>query len=121
VAHAFNPSCSGDRDQEDHGSTSAQAKRKVLSQKFPAEKRTGGVAHMVQHLPGKHEVLSSNPTKKNPFCLCTMFCMISQVCFFNLPVLFTLVFMDLILETFLNDYVFHFQSLFFSSFTNQLF
>jgi hypothetical protein len=32
-----------------------------LSQKYPVQKRAGGVAEAVQHLPSKHKTLSSNP------------------------------------------------------------
>jgi hypothetical protein len=29
--------------------------------KYPTQKRAGRVAHMVEHLPSKYEVLNSNP------------------------------------------------------------
>jgi hypothetical protein len=41
VAHAYNPSCSGGRDQGDGGSKLA------LSQRNPTQKRAGGVAQGV--------------------------------------------------------------------------
>jgi hypothetical protein len=45
VAHTFNTSYSGGRDQEDHGSKPAQATVcKILSQKNLSQKRTGRVA-----------------------------------------------------------------------------
>jgi hypothetical protein len=33
-----------------------------LSQKYPTQKMTGGVAQAVECLPSKHKALSSNPT-----------------------------------------------------------
>jgi hypothetical protein len=45
VAHVYNPSYSGGRDQEDHGSKPAQANSShdpIL--KNPSQKRAGGVA-----------------------------------------------------------------------------
>jgi hypothetical protein len=48
VAHIYNPSNSGDRDQEDHCSKPAQAiVPKTLSQKNPSQKWTGRVAQGV--------------------------------------------------------------------------
>jgi hypothetical protein len=47
VAHACNPSYSGSRDQEDHGSKPAQAKsstRPYLEKKNPSQRRAGRVA-----------------------------------------------------------------------------
>jgi hypothetical protein len=38
-----------------------QRVHKTLSWKYPPQKRAGGVAQMVQHLPSKRETLSSNP------------------------------------------------------------
>jgi hypothetical protein len=32
----------------------------ILSQKYPTQKRTAGVIQVVEHLPNKSEVLSSN-------------------------------------------------------------
>jgi hypothetical protein len=62
VAHACNPSYSGGRDQEDHGSKSAgQTVCKTLSQNYPTQNRAGRVAQVVECLPGKkREALSSN-------------------------------------------------------------
>jgi hypothetical protein len=37
---------------------------KHLSQKYSIQKRFGGVVQMVEHLPSKCEVLSSNPSPK---------------------------------------------------------
>jgi hypothetical protein len=34
---------------------------KILSQKCPKQKRAGGVAQVVEHLPSRCEVLNSNP------------------------------------------------------------
>jgi hypothetical protein len=48
VAYACNPSYSGGRDQEDHGSKPAwQIVYKTLSRKYPSQKRAGGVAQSV--------------------------------------------------------------------------
>jgi hypothetical protein len=48
VAHACNPSYSGDRDQEDRGSKPAgQTVLKTLCLKNPSQKRAGGVAQGV--------------------------------------------------------------------------
>jgi hypothetical protein len=54
MAHAYNPSYSGGKDQEDYG-----------SQKYPTHERAGEV---VEHLPSKCEALNSNPST----ALCTM-------------------------------------------------
>jgi hypothetical protein len=71
VAHAYNPSYLGDRNQEDHGSKPALGKWFVrFVSKIPnTQKRAGGVTQAIQHLPSKCEALSSNPrtTKKNFF------------------------------------------------------
>jgi hypothetical protein len=56
--HTCNPSYLGDRDQEDHGSRSAWAKRDILSQII----KRAGVAQVVDCLPSKHKALSSNPS-----------------------------------------------------------
>jgi hypothetical protein len=63
VAHAYNLSYLGGRDQEDLRWRPARAKNETLSQKFPTLKRTGGVAPVVEWLPSKYEALSSNPSK----------------------------------------------------------
>jgi hypothetical protein len=47
VAHTCNPSYSGGRNKEDHGS-------KTLK-----KERAGGVSQVAEHLPTKHEALSS--------------------------------------------------------------
>jgi hypothetical protein len=45
VAHAYSPSYSGGRNQEDYGSKPAQQiLSETLSQKYPAQKRPGRVA-----------------------------------------------------------------------------
>jgi hypothetical protein len=46
VAHTYNPSFSGGRDQEDRGSKPAQTNTSMspLSRKIPSQKRAGGVA-----------------------------------------------------------------------------
>jgi hypothetical protein len=41
-AHSCNPSNSGGKDQEDHGSRPAWAKSEILSQKQPTHKKTAG-------------------------------------------------------------------------------
>jgi hypothetical protein len=45
-------------------------KSKTLSQKYPTQKRAGGVTQVVEHLPSKRDTLSSSPVtpkkKKNP-------------------------------------------------------
>jgi hypothetical protein len=67
VAHAYNPSYSGSRDQEDHNSKPAwvnSSQDPIL--KIPNTKRAGRVAQVVDCLLNKCETLSSNPntTKK---------------------------------------------------------
>jgi hypothetical protein len=48
VAHAYNPSYSGGRDQEDHGSKPAPSiVHETLSRKYLTQKRAGGVAQNV--------------------------------------------------------------------------
>jgi hypothetical protein len=47
VAHAYNPSYLGGRNQEDHSSKPAQTVGETLSQKNPSQKRAGGVAQGV--------------------------------------------------------------------------
>jgi hypothetical protein len=47
VAHAYNPSYSVGRDQEDHGSSqSQQILHETLSQKYASQKRAGRVAQV---------------------------------------------------------------------------
>jgi hypothetical protein len=62
VAHAYNPSYSVDRNQDDRSSRPAWAYLENIEHK----KRTGKVAYVVQHLPSNPEVLSLNTstTKK---------------------------------------------------------
>jgi hypothetical protein len=50
VAHAYNPSYSGGRDHEDHGSKSAWANRSrdPISKKKPSLKSAGGVTQSVE-------------------------------------------------------------------------
>jgi hypothetical protein len=47
VTQAYNTSCLGGRDQEDFGLRLAQANHETLSEKFPTQKRAGGVAQVV--------------------------------------------------------------------------
>jgi hypothetical protein len=49
VTHIYSPSYSRDRDQEDHGSKSAQANSsaRIALKKRPSQKRAGGVAQSV--------------------------------------------------------------------------
>jgi hypothetical protein len=66
-AHAYNPSYSGNREQEDYSSKPSQANKlqdPIL--KKNNTKRAGTVAQVVEHLPSKCEVLSSysNVAKK---------------------------------------------------------
>jgi hypothetical protein len=61
VAHSYNPSCSGGRDQKDRYSESVQVKSQTLSQKYQTQKRAGGVPQVDEHLPSKYEAQSSNP------------------------------------------------------------
>jgi hypothetical protein len=67
VAHAYNPSYSGGRDQEDRASKSAEANRSGdLTLKIPNTK--AGLAEWLKCLSSKCEALSSNPStekKKN--------------------------------------------------------
>jgi hypothetical protein len=63
VVHSCNPCFSGGRDQEDHGSKPAQGKivPKTLSQKYPTQKRDGGVAQVVEGLLSMSEALIQTP------------------------------------------------------------
>jgi hypothetical protein len=59
VAHTYNPSYSGGRDQEDHGWKLVHIRVwETLSRKYPTQKRAGEVAQVLKHLPSKHEALS---------------------------------------------------------------
>jgi hypothetical protein len=52
VAHAYNPSYLGGRDQEDHSLKPAQANSSQdLSRKNPSQKRADGVVQVVECLP----------------------------------------------------------------------
>jgi hypothetical protein len=62
VAHTCNPSYSGGRDQDDCDLRSVQEKLQDLTWKISKEKKDWGVIQVVELLPSKHEVLSSNPT-----------------------------------------------------------
>jgi hypothetical protein len=67
VAHIYNPSYLGNRDQEDSSFMPAWAKiPHTLSQKYPTQKQAGGVTPAVEYLPSESEALSSNSsaTKK---------------------------------------------------------
>jgi hypothetical protein len=57
IAHTCNPSYSGGRDQEDHGSKPSLGKlsARPYLEKAHHKKRAGRV-----HLPSKHKALSSN-------------------------------------------------------------
>jgi hypothetical protein len=61
VAHACNPSYSGGRVQEDHGSETAQANSSWIPilKKYPTQKRAGVVAQVVRVVIMR--ALSSNP------------------------------------------------------------
>jgi hypothetical protein len=55
----------GSRDQEDYSLKQARGKvPKTLFWKYPIQKRAGRVARVVEHLPSKHEAMSSK--KKKP-------------------------------------------------------
>jgi hypothetical protein len=60
VAHTCNPSYSGGRNQEDLSSKPAWANSLTLSQKYATQKRTDSVAQVVERLPTKCEIMSSN-------------------------------------------------------------
>jgi hypothetical protein len=63
VTHAFNPSYSGGRDQEDHNSQPALANTSgdPNLKKPIAKNRAGGLAQEVRVLPNNNGHLSSNP------------------------------------------------------------
>jgi hypothetical protein len=63
MAHLYNLSYWGGRDQEDCCLLVSVGKNKTLSQKYPTQKRTGGLTKAIQHLPSKHE----ETFKKNLF------------------------------------------------------
>jgi hypothetical protein len=39
----------------------------MISQKYPAQKRAGGMVRLVVGLPSKHEALNSNPSTTKKF------------------------------------------------------
>jgi hypothetical protein len=62
VAHAYNPSYSRGKDQEDCSSRPIWANSSVDPiSKIPNTKRAGGVAQVVEHLLSKCEALGSSP------------------------------------------------------------
>jgi hypothetical protein len=67
VAHTSNPNYSGGRNQDDCGSKPFPGKVcETLSQKYPTQKRTSGVALVVEHQPSKYESLCvQTPVPKN--------------------------------------------------------
>jgi hypothetical protein len=61
VAHVYNPSYLGGRDQEDCSLRPALANSsRDRFLKYPTQKRAGRVTQVVEHLPSKCEALSSN-------------------------------------------------------------
>jgi hypothetical protein len=67
MAYVYNPSFSGDRDQEDCISKPAWTKSSrdpILKIPNTYTQRVGDVAQVVECLPNKHEALSSNSTHK---------------------------------------------------------
>jgi hypothetical protein len=69
VAHTYNPSYLGGRDQEDYSLRPAQANSlQDLILKHPTQKRAGTVTQVIEFLPSKSEALSSNlSTDKRKF------------------------------------------------------
>jgi hypothetical protein len=59
VTHARNPSYSGGRDQEDHYLKPGREDSSRDSILKNTQKRAGGVAQAIEHLPSKCEALSS--------------------------------------------------------------
>jgi hypothetical protein len=56
MAHAYNPSYSGGRDEEDwHSKPTGQIAYKIPSQKYPTQNRVGGMAQVTEGLPSKCE------------------------------------------------------------------
>jgi hypothetical protein len=69
VAHTCNPSYSGGRDQEDHGSKPAPGKYSSDSiSKIPNTKQSWHNDSVIEHLLSKHKVLSSNPNTAEKNC-----------------------------------------------------
>jgi hypothetical protein len=78
VAHSCNPSCSGDRDQEDRGLKPAQAKSlQDCILKIPNTKRAGGVAQGIG--PEFKPWYPSHHTRKVIFILQTKKCRFRDV------------------------------------------
>jgi hypothetical protein len=67
VTHIYNPSYSGDRDQEDHDSKSTRANsfRDLISKKKPTQNRDDGVSQVVECLPSRVSSNSGITKKKN--------------------------------------------------------
>jgi hypothetical protein len=65
MAHTYNPSYLGSRDQVDCSWRRVQAtKMRTYLKKNPMKRRAGGVDQVVECLPSKHEALSSKPSTK---------------------------------------------------------
>jgi hypothetical protein len=64
VAHAYNPSYLGGRDQEDQSSKPAWANSSgdPISKNPSQKNRAGRVTQVIEHLLSKHKALSSNST-----------------------------------------------------------
>jgi hypothetical protein len=60
VAHAYDPTFTGGRGRRIVVQGCEQMHKKTLSKKQTKAKRVGGVTQVVEHLPSKHEALSSN-------------------------------------------------------------
>lgn len=60
-----NPNNLRGRNLEHDRLRSAWAKREIVSQKCPIQKRGAWIAQVGEHMPSKCEVLSSNPVKKS--------------------------------------------------------
>jgi hypothetical protein len=61
MAHAYNPSYSGGKDQEDGGSKPVPGKQFGRPYLQKNANRVGRVVQVVEHLPSKHEIPSSTP------------------------------------------------------------
>jgi hypothetical protein len=63
MAHTYNPSYSwADIRRTMVQSQPRQIVPETLSQKYPSQKGSGVVAQVLEHLPSKHEALSTNPS-----------------------------------------------------------
>jgi hypothetical protein len=58
VVHAYHPSYSGGRDQEE--ASTGQIDHESLSQKYPTQEKSGGVAQVEEGLLSEHKALSLN-------------------------------------------------------------